>query len=86
MLLKGDQSLRVKMERKPTLRGKWENVFSGNHMDNVRKETHAVSVMNKPREPWWRSETKRTIVFSCTKLEGKTDWRRGAKSLAGIRQ
>ena len=27
MLWKGDQSLRVKKERKPTLRGKWESVF-----------------------------------------------------------
>ena len=40
-----DQSPRVKKERKPTLRGKWESVFSGSHMDNVSKETHAVSVM-----------------------------------------
>ena len=34
----------------PTLTGKWENVFSGNRMDNVRKETHVVSVMNQPLE------------------------------------
>ena len=45
MLWKEDQSPRVKKERKPTLRGKWESVFSGRHTDNVPKETHAVSVM-----------------------------------------
>ena len=33
------------MERKPTLRGKWENAFSGREMDNVPKETHVVSPM-----------------------------------------
>ena len=27
------------------LRGKWKSVFNGRHMDNVRKETHVVSVM-----------------------------------------
>ena len=49
MLWNGDQSPRVKKERKPTLRGKWESVFSGGHKDNVPKETHAVSVMtHKP--------------------------------------
>ena len=31
-------------ETKPTLRGKWDSVFSGQHTDNVRKETHEVSV------------------------------------------
>ena len=30
--------------------GKWDNVISGNQMDNVGKETHVVSVMKKPRE------------------------------------
>ena len=45
MLWKGDQSPRVKKERKPTLRGKWDSVFSGRHMDNVPNETHVVSVM-----------------------------------------
>ena len=44
---KEDQSPRVKKERKPTLRGKWESVFSGRHIDNVPKETHAVSVMTQ---------------------------------------
>ena len=34
-----------KKERKPTLRGKWESVFSGRHTDNVRQETRVVSVM-----------------------------------------
>ena len=38
-----------KKEGKLTLRGKWESVFSGRHMDNVPKETHVVSVMtSKP--------------------------------------
>ena len=32
-----------KKERKPTLRGKCESVFSGMHMDNVQKETHSCS-------------------------------------------
>ena len=32
----------------PTVRAKWESVFSGRHMDNAPKETHAVSVM-KPK-------------------------------------
>ena len=45
MLSKGEQSPRVKKEWKPALRGKWESVFSGRHMDNVPKETHVVSVM-----------------------------------------
>ena len=45
MLCKGDQSPRVKKHKKPALRGKWESVFSGRHMDNVPQETHVVSVM-----------------------------------------
>ena len=32
------------------------------------------------------SEPKRTIVFSCIPLEGKTDWRGGTKILTGMRQ
>ena len=52
MLWKGDQSPRVKKERKPTLRGTWENVFSGRHMDDVPKEARAVSVMTQ-----WPLET-----------------------------
>ena len=44
MLWKEDQLPRVKKETKPTLRGKWDSVFSGQHTDNVRKETHEVSV------------------------------------------
>ena len=36
---------RVKKERKPALKGKYESVFSGRHMDSVPKETHVVSVM-----------------------------------------
>ena len=45
MLWKGDQSPRVTRETKHTLRGKWESVFSGRHMNNVQKETYVVSVM-----------------------------------------
>ena len=46
-LWKEDQSPRINKERNPTLRGKWKSVFSGMHMDNVPKESHAVSVMTK---------------------------------------
>ena len=45
MLWNEDQLPRVKKETKPTLRGKWESVFSGKHMANVPQETHVVSVM-----------------------------------------
>ena len=38
------------------------------------------------REQWRRSETKRTIVFSCIPFEGKTDWRRGTKIPIWTRQ
>ena len=51
MLCKRDQPPRVQKERKPEWRRKWESVFSGEHMDNVPKETHVVSVMaHKPLE------------------------------------
>ena len=40
---------RVKKERKPTLIWRWD-ALSGKQMDKVRKETHAVSVMNWPLE------------------------------------
>ena len=43
---------RVNKERKLTSRGKWESVFGGKDMDNVRKETHVVSVMTD-----WYKET-----------------------------
>ena len=42
MLWKGDQSPRVKKERKPMLTGKWKSVFGGRHMDTVPEETHVV--------------------------------------------
>ena len=45
MLWNEDQLPRVKKETKPTLRGKWESVFSRRHKDNVPKETLVVSVM-----------------------------------------
>ena len=47
MSWKEDQSPRVQKEGKPALRGKWESAFSWRHMDNVPKETHAVSVMTE---------------------------------------
>ena len=40
---KGDQSPKVTKETKPALRGKWESVFSGRHMDNVPRELIVVS-------------------------------------------
>ena len=43
MLWNEDQLPRVKEETKPTIRGKWESVFSGRHMDNVPKEAVVVS-------------------------------------------
>ena len=47
MLWKKDQSPGVKKERKPSLRGKRECVFSGMHTDKVPKDTHAFSVMTQ---------------------------------------
>ena len=40
---KEEQSPRVQQERRPTLKGKWESVFSGRHTDNVAKETIVLS-------------------------------------------
>ena len=34
-----------KKETQPTLRGKWESVFSGKHTDNFPKEIRVVTVM-----------------------------------------
>ena len=49
--LHGPERRRVKKERKPALKGKWESVFSGRHMDSFPEETHVVSVMtHKPLE------------------------------------
>ena len=74
MLWNEDQLPRVKQETKPTLRRKWESVFSRTHMDNVPKETHVVSVMTFYfGKKGQRSETKRAIVFSRIPFEGKTD-------------
>ena len=49
MLWNEDQPPRVKKERKRTLRGMWESVFRGRHLDNVPKETHVVSVMTQAK-------------------------------------
>ena len=62
-----------KRKGKPTLRCKWESVFSGKHMESVRKETHVVSVMTNIRRLVRWSERKRTIVLSRTKFEGQAD-------------
>ena len=62
---KEEQSPRVKKERKPTLRGKWESVFSGMHMDNVPKESRAVSVvtqMGRPDILWSVNKLARSIT------------------------
>ena len=45
ILWKEEQLPRVVKERKPTLRGKWENAISGLQMDSVRKETLVFSLM-----------------------------------------
>ena len=42
---RGSLTRSQKRERKPTLRGKLQIAFSGKQLDNVRKETHVVSVM-----------------------------------------
>ena len=78
MLWNEDQLPRVKKERRPTLRGQWESVISGKHMDNAPKETHVVSVItHKPLETGEGQrqgpETKRAIVFSRIPFEVKTD-------------
>ena len=39
---RGEVTKSQKGTEKPTLRGKWENVFSGNQMDNVQMLTHVV--------------------------------------------
>ena len=71
------KSPRVKKERKPTLRGKWESVFIGRHMDNVRKETHVVSVIpDKHKETCAVVRDEKGIVLSRTKFGGQ-DRRRG---------
>ena len=50
MLWKEDQSPRVRKGRKPSLRGEWDNVFSGMNLHNVQKETHVVPVTNSHLE------------------------------------
>ena len=45
LLERGSVTNSQKKERKLTLRGKWESVFSGRHINIVRKETHEVSFM-----------------------------------------
>ena len=42
---RGSVTKSQKKEKKPALRGKWESVFSGKHMDNVPQEIPIVSVM-----------------------------------------
>ena len=56
MLWNEDQLSRVKKETKLALRGKWESVFSGRHVDNIPKETHVVLVMTI-----WPLETRAKV-------------------------
>ena len=44
-VVEGGSVTKSQKGKKPTLRGEWESVFSGRHMDNVPQETHAVSVI-----------------------------------------
>ena len=55
---RGDQYPKVKKERKPTLRGKWENAINGKQTDNVRKEIQVVSVTNPHLETDAREDEK----------------------------
>ena len=43
---KEEQLPRAEKERKPTLRGRWENALNRRQMDNALKGTHVVQVMN----------------------------------------
>ena len=43
--VEGGSVTKSQKERKRTMRGKCESVFSGRHVDNVQKETHEVSVL-----------------------------------------
>ena len=85
MLWNGDQSPRVKKERKPTLRGKWESVFSGRHMDNVPKETHVVSVMTSKTldtEAKARDEKDDRLLLASIRRQNRLDGE-GQKSSQG---
>ena len=62
------------MKGKPTLRGKWDNVFSGNQMDNVRKDpscTFSHDKLASGNSGSGQRRKGRSIVFSSTKFEGQ---------------
>ena len=58
-----EQQPRASKEEKPVWRGKWDNAVSGTQLDNVRKETHVISVMVERLETDAIRDEKRTIVF-----------------------
>ena len=65
---------RVKKERKPALRGKWESVFSGRHMDNVPKETQVGSVMTSKTletEDKFRGEKDDRLLLHPTRRQNR---------------
>ena len=66
-------------------RGKWESAISGKQLDNVRKETHAVSVTMEHLENRCGHRQKRTTVFSFTKkAQTQTDGKKPSKG-SGLR-
>ena len=74
-----------KKERKPTLRGKWESVFSGGHMDNVPKETHVVSLMTSKtleKEDAVRGEKDDRLLLHPIRRQNRLDGE-GQKSSQG---
>ena len=81
MLWNEDQLPRVKNENKPKLKGKWESVFSGKHMDNFPKGTHVVSVMNQHQvRGGQRSQTKRLSSSPASNSKAKQTDVKGQKS------
>ena len=71
------RNFRARREKRQRGEKKWQSAVSGKQLDsvqldNVRKETHAVSVMI---EHLATDAARRTIVLSCTK-SASTDWRK----------
>ena len=50
MLWKEDQSPRVNKERKPTLRGKWDSVFSGTHIVAAKEPLETVALATDEKD------------------------------------
>ena len=81
---RGSVTKSQKKDTKPTLRGKWASVFSGKHMDNVPKETHAVAVVTtSPVEK--RAKVRRSSSPPFHSKAKQTDGEE-QKTLTGIRQ